>query len=72
MAAPLVFRTHLLVGVASCLMMIVSEYVFKKYGDLSSNITVRLDPARVAAQIVDDNLKEGNGKWRLKTFMTYT
>ena len=46
------FRTHLLVGVATCLMMIVSEYFFKKYGGLSSNIVVRLDPARVAAQIV--------------------
>jgi putative Mg2+ transporter-C (MgtC) family protein len=46
------FRTHLLVGVATCLMMIVSEYYFKKYGGLSSNITVRMDPARVAAQIV--------------------
>jgi putative Mg2+ transporter-C (MgtC) family protein len=46
------FRTHLLVGVATCLMMIVSEYFFEKYGDLSSNIAVRLDPARVAAQIV--------------------
>jgi putative Mg2+ transporter-C (MgtC) family protein len=46
------FRTHLLVGVATCLMMIVSEYFFKKYGDLNSNIAVRIDPARVAAQIV--------------------
>lgn len=46
------FRTHLLVGVASCLMMIVSEYFFRKYGDLSSSIAVRSDPARVAAQIV--------------------
>ena len=46
------FRTHLLVGVATCLMMIVSEYFFEKYGGLSSNIAVRMDPARVAAQIV--------------------
>jgi putative Mg2+ transporter-C (MgtC) family protein len=46
------FRTHLLVGVATCLMMIISEYFFKKYGDLNSNLAVRLDPARVAAQIV--------------------
>lgn len=46
------FRTHLLVGVATCLMMIVSEYFFKKYGALNSNIAVRMDPARVAAQIV--------------------
>jgi putative Mg2+ transporter-C (MgtC) family protein len=46
------FRTHLLVGVATCLMVIVSEYFFKKYGGLSSNISVRMDPARIAAQIV--------------------
>lgn len=46
------FRTHLLVGVATCLMMIISEYFFEKYGGLSSNIAVRMDPARVAAQII--------------------
>jgi putative Mg2+ transporter-C (MgtC) family protein len=46
------FRTHLLVGVATCLMVIVSEYFFKKYGGLSSNMAVRMDPARIAAQIV--------------------
>jgi putative Mg2+ transporter-C (MgtC) family protein len=46
------FRTHLLVGVATCLMMIVSEYFFKKYGGLNSSMAVRVDPARVAAQIV--------------------
>jgi putative Mg2+ transporter-C (MgtC) family protein len=33
-------------------MMIVSEYYFKKYGGLSSNLAVRMDPARVAAQII--------------------
>jgi putative Mg2+ transporter-C (MgtC) family protein len=46
------FRTHLLVGLATCLMMIVSEYFFRKYGGLSSQGVVRLDPARVAAQVV--------------------
>jgi putative Mg2+ transporter-C (MgtC) family protein len=46
------FRTHLLVGVATCLMMIVSEYFFKNYGRLSTEVAVRIDPARVAAQIV--------------------
>ena len=46
------FRTHLLVGVAACLMMIVSEYFFKSYGSLSDTLAVRTDPARVAAQIV--------------------
>jgi putative Mg2+ transporter-C (MgtC) family protein len=46
------FRTHLLVGVAACLMMIVSEYFFKRYGGLSGAMAVRTDPARIAAQIV--------------------
>jgi putative Mg2+ transporter-C (MgtC) family protein len=45
------FRTHLLVGVATCLMMIVSEYFFKHYGSLSSSTTVRVDPARIAASV---------------------
>jgi putative Mg2+ transporter-C (MgtC) family protein len=46
------FRTHLLVGVAACLMMVVSEYFFEKYGGLRDTVAVRMDPARVAAQIV--------------------
>jgi len=46
------FRTHLLVGIGACLMMIVSEYFFKKYGGISGNMAVRVDPARIAAQIV--------------------
>ncbi|MFZ0610986.1 MAG: MgtC/SapB family protein [Desulfobacterales bacterium] len=46
------FRTHLLVGLATCLMMIISEYFYTKYGGLSGQGVVRLDPARVAAQII--------------------
>jgi putative Mg2+ transporter-C (MgtC) family protein len=46
------FRTHLLVGVATCLVMIVSEYFFKIYGSLSSSTTVRVDPARIAASVM--------------------
>jgi putative Mg2+ transporter-C (MgtC) family protein len=46
------FRTHLLVGVATCLVMIVSEYFFKSYGSLSSSTTVRIDPARIAASVM--------------------
>lgn len=46
------FRTHLLVGIGACLMMIVSEYFFKKYGGISGNMAVCVDPARTAAQIV--------------------
>ncbi|NIQ97899.1 MAG: MgtC/SapB family protein [Desulfuromonadales bacterium] len=49
---PAGFRTHLLVAVGACLMMIVSEFFYFKYGGMSAEASVRLDPARVAAQIV--------------------
>ncbi|TYO98997.1 putative Mg2+ transporter-C (MgtC) family protein [Geothermobacter ehrlichii] len=49
---PAGLRTHLLVALAACLMMIVSEAFFLKYEVLSADSVVRLDPARIAAQIV--------------------
>ncbi|MEJ2200595.1 MAG: MgtC/SapB family protein [Desulfuromonadaceae bacterium] len=49
---PAGLRTHLLVAVGSCLMMIVSEGIYLKYGQLPGNGVVRLDPGRVAAQII--------------------
>jgi putative Mg2+ transporter-C (MgtC) family protein len=49
---PAGFRTHLLVTVGSCLMMLVSEAYYFKYGMLAADSVVRLDPGRVAAQIV--------------------
>lgn len=49
---PAGFRTHLLVSMGACLMTLVSEFFYVKYGDLSSAGPVRLDPGRVAAQIV--------------------
>jgi putative Mg2+ transporter-C (MgtC) family protein len=49
---PAGFRTHLLVTVGACLMMVVSEAYYLKYGMLASDSVVRLDPGRVAAQIV--------------------
>lgn len=49
---PAGFRTHLLVTVGACLMMVVSEAYYLKYGMLDSDSVVRLDPGRVAAQIV--------------------
>lgn len=42
-------RTHTLVGVASCLIMLVSKYGF---GDVLRAYEVALDPSRIAAQIV--------------------
>lgn len=49
---PAGLRTHLLVAVASCLMMILSEGFTVKYGAVSANGPLRIDPSRVAAQIV--------------------
>jgi putative Mg2+ transporter-C (MgtC) family protein len=49
---PAGFRTHLLVTLGACLMIIVSEVYYFKYGNLASDSVVRLDPGRVSAQIV--------------------
>lgn len=49
---PAGLRTHLLVAMASCLMMIISEAFFIKYANLPGTGIVRLDPGRVAAQII--------------------
>jgi len=49
---PAGLRTHLLVALGSCLMMIISESFYHKYGSLSGTGVVRVDPSRVAAQIV--------------------
>lgn len=44
------FRTHFLVALGSALMMIVSQYGFEDF--LSSHDGLRLDPSRIAAQVV--------------------
>ncbi|ABA89206.1 MgtC family protein [Syntrophotalea carbinolica DSM 2380] len=49
---PAGFRTHLLVTMGACLMMVVSEYFYTRYHVLSSSGSMRIDPGRVAAQIV--------------------
>ncbi len=49
---PAGLRTNLLVAVGSCVMMIVSEAFYIKYGVYDAESTLRLDPSRVAAQIV--------------------
>lgn len=43
------YRTHFLVAIGSCLMMIVSQYGFT---DVLEADLVRLDPSRIAAQVV--------------------
>lgn len=49
---PAGLRTNLLVSLGSCVMMIVSEAFYIKYGMHNADSTLRLDPGRVAAQIV--------------------
>ncbi|PLX76929.1 MAG: magnesium transporter MgtC [Desulfuromonas sp.] len=49
---PAGLRTHLLVALGACLMMVISEAFMVKYGAYDAESTVRLDPSRVAAQIV--------------------
>ena len=46
------FRTHLLVAMGACLMVFISEYFFLKYGAESGMGILRLDPTRIAAQVV--------------------
>ncbi|WP_102349349.1 MgtC/SapB family protein [Bacillus sp. Marseille-P3661] len=47
---PAGFRTHLLVGIGSCLMMLMSLYGFNNYIDSSENI--RFDPARIPSYVI--------------------
>ena len=47
---PAGFRTHLLVGIGSCLMMILSLYGFEDYIQKDSNI--RFDPARIPSYVI--------------------
>lgn len=49
---PAGLRTHLLVSLGACLMMIISEAFFLKYGAEGADSAVRLDPSRTAAQII--------------------
>ena len=44
------FRTHFLVALGSALMMIVSQYGFE--GFLATHDGLRLDPSRIAAEVV--------------------
>lgn len=44
---PAGFRTHILVGVGACLVMLTSEFVFLKYAGQTN-----LDPARLGAQVI--------------------
>jgi putative Mg2+ transporter-C (MgtC) family protein len=47
---PAGFRTHLLVGVGSCIMMLLSLYGFDPY--LEKYDTIRFDPARIPSYVI--------------------
>lgn len=49
---PAGFRTHLMVALGAALYMGVSLHFYQVYGGLSGSLAVRVDPGRVAAQIV--------------------
>jgi putative Mg2+ transporter-C (MgtC) family protein len=44
------FRTHILVGVGSCLMMLLSLFGFDQYLDKTD--TIRFDPARIPSYVI--------------------
>lgn len=49
---PAGLRTHVLVCTGACLIMIISESIFARYGHLSATGIARIDPGRIGAQIV--------------------
>jgi len=49
---PAGLRTHLLVCIGVTLMMLVLEHIFVKYQGHGHNSVLRIDPARIAAQVV--------------------
>lgn len=49
---PAGLRTHLLVALGACLMMVTSEAFQLKYASYDVQSVLRLDPARIAAQII--------------------
>ncbi len=49
---PAGLRTHLLVCIGVTLMMLVSEHIFVQYQSHGHNSILRVDPARIAAQVV--------------------
>src|SRR5699024_10138631 len=46
------FRTHLLVGVGSCLMVLLSNYGFEEFLASHAQGNVRMDPSRLASYVV--------------------
>lgn len=49
---PAGLRTHILVCIGVTLMMVVSEHIFEKYKTFAADSIMRVDPGRIAAQVV--------------------
>ena len=49
---PAGLRTHLLVCIGVTLMMLVSEHIFVQYQGYKNDSILRIDPARIAAQVI--------------------
>ncbi|MCF6157087.1 MAG: MgtC/SapB family protein [wastewater metagenome] len=49
---PAGLRTHILVCVGVTLMMLVSKHIFEQYRTHAADSIIRVDPARIAAQVV--------------------
>ena len=46
------FRTHFLVALGSALLMVLSQYGFMELLQNNTHLNIRLDPSRIAAQVV--------------------
>jgi putative Mg2+ transporter-C (MgtC) family protein len=49
---PAGLRTHILVSIGSALFMIVSLHIYDKYSGMSADSILKIDPGRIAAQII--------------------
>lgn len=49
---PAGFRTHMLVALGACLFAVVSAYGWVPFVEENPNVQIRVDPTRIAAQIV--------------------
>lgn len=49
---PAGFRTHLLVGLGSCLFVLASVHFYRAYANFGGAVPFGVDPGRVAAQVV--------------------
>jgi putative Mg2+ transporter-C (MgtC) family protein len=49
---PAGLRTHILVSIGSALFMIISVHIYDKYSSSAADSILRIDPGRIAAQVI--------------------